>query len=632
MGAGGADVQNAFFLKTHSAEEPDVGRPEVEERFSGPAGGFGEPCGERNGDMYFRYVSPFLFKNTRREASPQEAIPNLRPDLIAGGANAGPERGQDVRRLRAISPAHGSHGFLKDPLLRPPPTAVDGGRSPVFRVHKENGQTVRGPDDEEEPEDIGHQAVALEFSGRCLRQPVDGVRMELAHDHRPEAPGGREGQKIRLAPSGPAEPVDEPGHSRQARDGGIAGRVVGHGQVLPESRSRLKSIDPIPAPAYDEEDMSAKEKAIPVILAFGLILGLQGSVVPGSESRPRARDFGLVIGVLPTGPLNAITDVAGVKVGQVTLIEGKDVRTGVTAVLPHGGNLFQDTVPAGISVANGYGKLTGVTQVEELGTLETPIVLTNTLSVPTAADAVIDWTLGLPGNERVESVNPVVGETNDGWLNDIRGRHVAKAHVLEAIVKASEGPVAEGAVGAGTGTTCFNYKGGIGTASRRLPENRGGWTVGVLVQTNFGGVLTIRGIPFEKRETASEAGSVAPGDGSCMIVVATDAPLDARNLKRLAKRALLGIARTGGYYSNGSGDYAIAFSTAAAVRVSRSSTSPARAVTLLRDESVSPLFQAAAEAAEEAILNSLFKAVRTVGKGGRAAEALPLDRVRDLLK
>jgi D-aminopeptidase len=378
--------------------------------------------------------------------------------------------------------------------------------------------------------------------------------------------------------------------------------------------------------------MPAKENAMPVIVAFCLVLVLLGAVVLAADNRPRARDFGLVVGVLPTGPLNAITDVAGVKVGQVTIIEGKDVRTGVTAILPHGGNIFQDKVPAGISVANGYGKLTGVTQVEELGTLETPIVLTNTLSVPTAADALIDYTLGLPGNERVESVNPVVGETNDGWLSDIRGRHVTKAHVLEAVGKASEGPVVEGAVGAGTGTTCFNYKGGIGTASRRLPENRGGFTVGVLVQTNFGGVLTIRGVPFEKREPAGSAASAGSGDGSCMIVVATDAPLDARNLKRLAKRALLGIARTGGYYSNGSGDYAIAFSTAAAVRVPHRSPSPTRTVILLRDESVSPLFQAAAEAAEEAILNSLFKAVRMEGKDGHTAEALPLDRVKELLK
>ncbi|MBP1770147.1 MAG: dmpA, partial [Candidatus Aminicenantes bacterium] len=355
-------------------------------------------------------------------------------------------------------------------------------------------------------------------------------------------------------------------------------------------------------------------------------------------TRPRAREFGLVVGVLPTGPLNAITDVAGVAVGQVTVIEGRDVRTGVTAILPHGGNVFQDKVPAGISVANGFGKLTGVTQVRELGTLETPIVLTNTLSVPAAADAVIDWTLGLPGNERVASVNPVVGETNDGWLSDIRGRHVTKAHVLEAIRTASGGPVAEGAVGAGTGTTCFDYKGGIGTASRRLPDARGGYTVGVLVQTNFGGVLTIRGVPFDRKDAGSGAGATggtAPnpgGDGSCLIVVATDAPLDARNLERLAKRALLGIARTGGYYSNGSGDYAVAFSTAASVRVPQRSDAPTRIMTVLRDDAVSPLFQAAAEAAEEAILNSLFKAGRTEGKDGHVAEALPLDRVRELLK
>ena len=382
--------------------------------------------------------------------------------------------------------------------------------------------------------------------------------------------------------------------------------------------------------------MSVKEGSISVLFALVLSLILIGAIVMASGDRPRAREFGLIVGVLPPGPLNAITDVAGVKVGQVTLVEGSAVRTGVTAVLPHGGNIFQDKVPAGISVANGYGKLTGVTQVEELGTLETPIILTNTLSVPTAADAVIDWTLGLPGNERVASVNPVVGETNDGWLNDIRGRHVAKAHVLEAILTASGGPVAEGAVGAGTGTTCFDYKGGIGTSSRRLPQNRGGFTVGVLVQTNFGGVLTIRGVPFDRKEagvggSAATAGNPS-GDGSCMIVVATDAPLDARNLERLAKRALLGIARTGGYFSNGSGDYAIAFSTAESVRVAHRSTERTQTVTLLRDDALSPLFQAAAEAAEEAILNSLFKAVRTEGKDGHVAEPLPLDRVKALLR
>lgn len=381
--------------------------------------------------------------------------------------------------------------------------------------------------------------------------------------------------------------------------------------------------------------MFRKERAMSVAFAVGLALVLVGAVVLASDDRPRAREFGLVVGVLPPGPLNAITDVAGVKVGQVTLIEGKDIRTGVTAILPHGGNIFQDKVPAGISVANGYGKLTGVTQVEELGTLETPIILTNTLSVPTAADALIDWTLGRPGNEKVASVNPVVGETNDGWLNDIRGRHVMKAHILEAIRAASGGPVAEGAIGAGTGTTCFDYKGGIGTSSRRLPESRGGFTVGVLVQTNFGGVLTIRGVPFDKKDAGGGAAAAAgnpSGDGSCMIVVATDAPLDARNLKRLAKRALLGIARTGGYFSNGSGDYAIAFSTAEGVRLPHRAAGPTQTVTLLRDDALSPLFQAAAEATEEAILNSLFKAVRIEGKDGHVTEPLPLERVRALLK
>jgi D-aminopeptidase len=395
--------------------------------------------------------------------------------------------------------------------------------------------------------------------------------------------------------------------------------------------------------SYDEEAMPAKEKAMPVLaisglaLASALVLLAAAAAASASDSRPRAREFGLVVGVLPPGPLNAVTDVAGVAVGQVTIIEGKDVRTGVTVILPHGGNIFQDKVPAGISVGNGYGKLTGVTQVRELGTLESPIVLTNTLSVPVAADAVIDWTLGLPGNERVGSVNPVVGETNDGWLNDIRGRHVSRARVLEAIRAAAGGPVAEGAVGAGTGTTCFDYKGGIGTSSRRLAADRGGYTVGVLVQTNFGGVLTLRGLPFDRKEAGVGASAAAAesdpcGDGSCMIVVATDAPLDARDLERLAKRALLGIARTGGYFSNGSGDYAIAFSTAPSVRVPHRSTSPTRTVTLLHDDAISPLFQAAAEAAEEAIWNSLFKAVRTEGRDGHVAEALPLDRVRELLK
>ena len=365
-----------------------------------------------------------------------------------------------------------------------------------------------------------------------------------------------------------------------------------------------------------------------------LLVALAGVAIAFSAERPRLREFGIKTGVLEPGPLNAITDVFGVRVGHITLVEGRDVRTGVTAILPHEGNIFQEKVPAAVYAANAFGKLTGSTQVDELGTLETPVVLTNTLCVPTAADALIDYTLSQPGNENVQSVNPVVGETNDGWLNDIRGRQVKKEHVLEAVHRAVGGPVEEGNVGAGTGTTCFDFKGGIGTSSRRLSEDRGGYTVGVLVQTNFGGVLTIRGVPFDRSEAgvAPPAAANPAGDGSCMIVVATDAPLDARNLERLAKRALLGIARAGGYYSNGSGDYAIAFSTAASVRVPHRSPSPTRTVTLLKDENVSPLFQAAAEAAEEAILNSLFKAVRTEGKDGRAAGALPLDRVRELLK
>jgi D-aminopeptidase len=346
-----------------------------------------------------------------------------------------------------------------------------------------------------------------------------------------------------------------------------------------------------------------------------------------ASSRPRLREFGLTVGIYPPGPLNAITDVAGVRVGQVTLIQGTDVRTGVTAVLPHPGNIFRDKVPAGISVANGFGKLTGSTQVEELGFLETPIVLTNTLSVPAAAQALLDYTLGRPGNERVRSVNPVVGETNDGWLNDIRGRHVTREHVLEAIRGAASGAVEEGSVGAGTGTTCFGYKGGIGTASRVLPDSAGGYTLGVLVQTNFGGVLRIVDLPLEELGAASPDSGAGRPEGSCLIVVATDAPLESRNLARLAKRALLGIARTGGVFSNGSGDYAIAFSTAPDLRQAADDPAPLRRQAVLKNDRLSPLFQAAAEAAEEAILNSLFKAEPMEGFEGHRAEALPLDKL-----
>lgn len=351
-----------------------------------------------------------------------------------------------------------------------------------------------------------------------------------------------------------------------------------------------------------------------------------------TKSQPRPREMGIKIGVLPTGNQNAITDVAGVKVGQVTLIQGKEVRTGVTAILPHDGTIFQQKVPAAVYVGNGFGKLAGSTQVEELGTLETPIILTNTLSVPTAADALIDWSLQQPGNENVRSVNPLVGETNDGGLNDIRGRHVKKEHVLEAIQKAQSGAVAEGNVGAGTGTVAFGWKGGIGTSSRKLPEKLGGYTVGVLVQTNFGGVLQINGVPvgeelgqYSFKETLDKS-----SDGSCMMIVATDAPLDARNLKRLAKRAIMGLARTGGIASNGSGDYVIAFSTA--YRIPYETIQPTAAITLLHNDYMSPLFLAVIEATEEAIVNSLFMAETTTGTQGRTIPALPREKVMELMK
>jgi D-aminopeptidase len=364
-----------------------------------------------------------------------------------------------------------------------------------------------------------------------------------------------------------------------------------------------------------------------------LLVAVAGAAAAFSAERPRLREFGIKTGVLEPGPLNAITDVLGVKVGQITLFEGRDIRTGVTAVLPYEGNIYQEKVPAAVYVANAFGKLTGSTQIEELGSLETPIVLTNTLSVPVAADALIDYILSLPGNEGVQSVNPVVGETNDGWLNDIRGRHVKKEDILEALHGAVGGPVEEGNVGAGTGTTCFDFKGGIGTSSRRLPETSGGYTVGVLVQSNFGGVFQIKGVLVSELigQSEPEPGGGTGSEGSCLVVVATDAPLDARNLKRLAKRALLGIARTGGYYSNGSGDYGIAFSTAREVRIPHRAEGPTQMVTLLRDEKMSPLFLAAAEATEEAILNSLFKAERMEGRAGHVAEALPIEKLTSLI-
>lgn len=353
------------------------------------------------------------------------------------------------------------------------------------------------------------------------------------------------------------------------------------------------------------------------------------------STRPRARDLGIAPGVFPPGVLNSLTDVAGVRVGHTTIVRGETVRTGVTAILPHAGNLFRDKVAGAVFVGNAFGKLAGSTQVDELGTIETPIILTNTLSVGVAVDAVAAYIVGLAGNEDVRSVNALVGETNDGGLNDIRGRHVTADAVVAAITGAREGAVDEGAVGAGTGTVCFGWKGGIGTSSRVLPSRYGGFTLGVLVQSNFGGVLTIDGMPVGKalnRYAFAPQGPAAAEspDGSCMIVVATDAPLDARDLKRLAARAVFGLARTGSSFSNGSGDYAIAFSTSAAVRVAHGETA-ARHRTRLPTDALSPLFQAALEATEEAVYNSLFRA-ETTTSGGRTVEALPLDRVRALIE
>jgi D-aminopeptidase len=355
-----------------------------------------------------------------------------------------------------------------------------------------------------------------------------------------------------------------------------------------------------------------------------------------SSARRRARDLGIEIGILKPGIWNSITDVDGVLVGHATLHRGDSVRTGVTAILPHNGNLFHEKVPAAVFVGNGFGKLMGVTQIEELGNLESPILLTNTLNVPRVADALIDYMLSLPGNEQVRSVNVVVGETNDGFLNDIRGRHVGKEEIFTALKNAKPGPVVEeGCVGAGTGTVCFGWKGGIGASSRVLPESAGGYTVGVLVQTNFGGLLTINGAPVGRELGQFALKSALPyptGDGSCMIVVATDAPLEARNLKRLAARAMLGLARTGGYSANGSGDYVIAFSTASQNRIAHSPQARVQLQSLLVNDETSPLFLAVVEATEEAIINSLFAATTTRGIDGHVAEALPIDRTLEILK
>jgi D-aminopeptidase len=375
-----------------------------------------------------------------------------------------------------------------------------------------------------------------------------------------------------------------------------------------------------------------------VVVVYLVLASSVSAQSTSSNTRPRASDLGLKVGILPTGPLNAITDVAGIEVGHTTIINGDNVRTGVTAILPHSGNLYRDKVPGAIFVGNGFGKLTGSTQVDEMGEIETPIVLTNTASVPQVADAVTTYILALPGNENVLSVNPVIGETNDGYLNEIRGRHITPDDVFAAIKKAKNGPVEEGNVGGGTGTVAFGWKGGIGTSSRKLPQNLGGYTVGVLVQTNFGGVLSIAGAPvgqelgrYYLHDELQEGRGKDKADGSCMIVIATDAPTDARNLRRLAARAWPGMARTGSAASNGSGDYAIAFSTAPQLRIRISEKPPTRHVELLTNDAMSPLFLAVIEATEEAIYNSMFRAT-TMSGNGHTVEALPIDKTIEILK
>lgn len=366
-----------------------------------------------------------------------------------------------------------------------------------------------------------------------------------------------------------------------------------------------------------------------------VILCMAVQTIAAEEVRPRARELGIAPGIYRTGTLNAITDVKGIRVGHVTLIEGSDVRTGVTVILPHGDNVFQNKVPAAVYVANAFGKMAGSTQIQELGNLETPIVLTNTLSVGTAMEAVVAYVLNLPGNEDVRSVNAVVGETNDGGLNDIRGRHVSRQDVLTAISNAFEGPVEEGAVGAGTGTRCLGYKGGIGTSSRQLPHSMGGYMLGVLVQTNYGGILEIDGIPVAEEWGTSPGKNRLddqPEAGSCMIVVATDAPMLARNLERLAKRAVLGLAKTGSSISNGSGDFVIAFSTNPSLRIPYAGRGRLVGGRELSNRAVSPLFQAVKEAVEEAVYNSLLRARTVVGYRGHRVEAVPIDRLKALIK
>ena len=362
------------------------------------------------------------------------------------------------------------------------------------------------------------------------------------------------------------------------------------------------------------------------------------AAVQQQNNRPSSREIGLRVGVLPLGPLNAITDVPGVLVGHTTIIKGDNIRTGVTAILPHGGNLFQEKVPGAVFVGNGFGKLAGSTQVNELGEIETPILLTSTLSVPKTADFLIDYMIALPGNERVQSINPIVAETNDGYLNDIRGRHISREDIFAALKTAKTGAVDEGSVGAGTGTIAFGWKGGIGTSSRKLPASLGGYTVGVLVQTNFGGVLSIAGAPvgvelgkYYLKDAVAGNAALGPdkfADGSIILVIATDAPLDWRQLDRLAERSMAGLARTGSSMSNGSGDYAIAFSTQNRIDAS----AKVRNVTVVGNDAMSSLFEAVIEAAEEAIYNSMFRATTVTGKDKRTVEALPLEKTLEILR
>lgn len=355
--------------------------------------------------------------------------------------------------------------------------------------------------------------------------------------------------------------------------------------------------------------------------------------ITNSAHSQRARDFGINTGILTPGKFNAITDVDGVKVGHQTIIEGDDIRTGVTAILPHEGNIFRERVPAAVFVGNGFGKALGFTQIRELGEIETPIALTNTLSIHTVANGVADYVLNQPGNENVRSVNPVVGETNDGWLNNIRGRNVTIEDVYAAIEDAKSGSVDEGNVGAGTGTRALGFKAGIGTASRVLPKDKGGYTVGVLVQSNFGGILTINGAPVGEELNNHYMANEIPYDvdGSVMIILATDAPITSRNLERLAKRAFLGVARVGGFASNGSGDYVIAFSTNEDVRIHQNEEA-VYSIQKLKNNEMTPLFLAAVEATEEAILNSLFQAETITGWEGHTQQALPIDEVMEILK